>query len=117
MSLLKWKELAQRKTKLGNKINLVHETIKNKKIDEELDQTGYEQTFKPITKSLSKITPKYKDELGVYEKNPDYTTVYHGQKSISRTRRRKQDLENNDERKKQNFTGECIKAKIQNDSS
>ena len=42
MSLFKWKDLTQRKTKLGNKINLVHETIKNSKIGEELDQTGYE---------------------------------------------------------------------------
>ena len=28
MSLLKWKNLAQRKTQLGEKINLVPETIK-----------------------------------------------------------------------------------------
>ena len=47
----------------------------------------------------------------------NWGTLNHVQNSISRTRRRKQDLENNDERKKQNFTGECIKAKIQNDSS
>ena len=34
--------------------------------------------FKPIAKSFSKITPKYKlDEFGVYEKkDPDYTTVH-----------------------------------------
>ena len=31
MSLLKWEDLAKRKSQLGNKINLVRETIKNKK--------------------------------------------------------------------------------------
>ena len=31
MSLLKKKNLAQRKSQLGNKVNLVRETIKNKK--------------------------------------------------------------------------------------
>ena len=32
MNLVKWKNLAQRETKLGNKINLVLETKKNKNI-------------------------------------------------------------------------------------
>ena len=31
MSLLKWRNLAKRETKLGNKNNFVRETIKNKK--------------------------------------------------------------------------------------
>ena len=54
MSLLKWEDLAKRKSQLGNKINLVRETIKNKKIDDEPDQTGYEKFFKPVTKLLEK---------------------------------------------------------------
>ena len=34
--------------------------------------------------------------------------LLHFQKSISRTRRRERDLENNNEQERQNFTGKCM---------
>ena len=76
MSLLKSQNLAQRKSQLGNKINLVRETIKNKKIDEGLDQTGYKELFKPITKSLSKITLQYKEKEAVQQQQIPHKTVH-----------------------------------------
>ena len=48
MSLLKWKELAQRKTELGNKINHVHNLITQHKIGE---QTSQESFFEGIQTS------------------------------------------------------------------
>ena len=55
MSLQKWKELAKRKSQLGNKINFVHNAITERKIGEETSQTGYEKVFKPITSKLDDV--------------------------------------------------------------
>ena len=44
--------MAKRKTELGENINLVRETMKEKKIDDELGQVGFEKMFRPITKRL-----------------------------------------------------------------
>ena len=41
MSLLKWKELAKRKTELGNKINYVHDLITQHKIGQETSQESF----------------------------------------------------------------------------
>ena len=49
MSLLKWKELAKRKTELGNKINSVHNAITQHKIGEETSKGSFEKVFKPVT--------------------------------------------------------------------
>ena len=51
MSLLKWKELAKRKTELGNKINFVHNAIKQHKIGEETSKGSFEKVFEPVTKN------------------------------------------------------------------
>ena len=55
MSLLKWKELAKRKTELGNKINYVHNAIKQHKIGEETSQESFGKVFKPVTTKLDDV--------------------------------------------------------------
>ena len=55
MSLLKWKELAKRKTELGNKINYVHNTITQRKIGEEMSKGSFEKVFKPVTSKLDDV--------------------------------------------------------------
>jgi len=53
--LLKWKELAQRKTKLGKKINYVPNAITQHKIGEETSQESFEKLFKPVTSKLDDV--------------------------------------------------------------
>ena len=55
MSLLKWKELAKRKTELGNKINYVHNAITQHKIGEETSKGLFEKVFKPVTSKLDDV--------------------------------------------------------------
>ena len=55
MSLLKWKELAKSKTKLGNKINYVHDLITQHKIGQETSQDSFAKVFKPVTNKLDDV--------------------------------------------------------------
>ena len=55
MSLLKWKELAKSKTKLGNKINYVHDLITQHKIGQESSQDSFAKVFKPVTSKLDDV--------------------------------------------------------------
>ena len=55
MSLLKWQEMAKKKSALGKKINFVHNTITQKKLGEETSQIGLEKMFKPITTKLDDV--------------------------------------------------------------
>ena len=55
MSLLKWKELAKSKTKLGNKINYVHNLITQHKIGHETSQESSAKVFKPVTSKLDEV--------------------------------------------------------------
>ena len=55
MSLLKWKELAKRKTELGNKINFVHDTILKNQLGEKTSQESLQKVFKPITTKLDDV--------------------------------------------------------------
>ena len=55
MSLLKWKELAERRSELGKKINAVRETIKQKRISDQIGEVQAEKLFKPITSGLREI--------------------------------------------------------------
>ena len=55
MSLLKWKELAKRKTELGNKINFVHNAITKHKIGDEMSKGTFEKVFEPVTSKLDDI--------------------------------------------------------------
>ena len=55
MSLLKWKELAKRKSELGNKINYVHDTMTKQKLGEKTSEESLEKVFKPVTTKLDDV--------------------------------------------------------------
>ena len=55
MSLLKWQEMAKKKSALGKKINFVHNAITQKKLGEQTSQIGLEKMFKPITAKLDDV--------------------------------------------------------------
>ena len=55
MSLLKWKELAKSKSKLGDKINHVRNEITRHKIRQETSQESFEKVFKPVTTKLDDV--------------------------------------------------------------
>ena len=55
MSLLKWKELAKSKSKLGDKINYVRNEITRHKIGQETSQDSFEKVFKPVTTKLDDV--------------------------------------------------------------
>ena len=56
MSLLKWKEMAEKRSELGKKINTVRETIKQKTISDQMGEVEAEKLFKPITSGLKDLT-------------------------------------------------------------
>ena len=56
MSLLKWKEMAEKRSELGKKINTVRETIKRKTISDQMGEVEAEKLFKPITSELKELT-------------------------------------------------------------
>ena len=56
MSLLKWKEMAEKRSELGKKINTVKETIKQKSISDQMGDVEAEKLFKPITSGLKELT-------------------------------------------------------------
>ena len=88
MSLLKWKEMAEKRSELGKKINTVRDTIKQKKISDQMGEVEAEKLFKPITSELKELTapkaplrrlvkkrrpvPDYGLEIGDDEDVPDY---------------------------------------------
>ena len=88
MSLLKWKEMAEKRSKLGKKINTVRETIKQKTISDQMGKVEAEKLFEPITSELKGLTvpraslrrlakkkrpvPDYSLEIGDDEDVPDY---------------------------------------------
>ena len=55
MSLLKWKELAKSKSKLGDKINCVRNEITRHKIGQETSQDSFQKVFKPVTTKLDDV--------------------------------------------------------------
>ena len=55
MSLLKWKEMAEKRSELGKKINTVKETIKQKSISDQMGEVEAEKLFKPITSGLREL--------------------------------------------------------------
>ena len=88
MSLLKWKEMAGKRSELGKKINTVRETIKQETISDQMGEAEAEKLFKPITSGLKELTapkaplrrlvkkkgpiPDYGLEIGDDEEVPDY---------------------------------------------
>jgi len=55
MSLLKRKELAKRKTELGDKIDFVHDAILKNQLGEKTSQESFQKVFKPITTKLGDV--------------------------------------------------------------
>ena len=81
MNLLKWKELARRKTELGNKINHVHNLITQHNIGQQTSQESFAKVFKPVTSKLddlidsnldSRKLPRKKQPLKKKEVGIDY---------------------------------------------
>ena len=88
MSLLRWKEMAEKQSELGKKINAIKETIKQKNISDSIGEVQAEKLFKPITSGLKDLTgpkipirrlptkknpvPDYGLEIGDDEEVPDY---------------------------------------------
>ena len=71
MSLLKWKEMAEKRSELGKKINTVRDTIKQKKISDQMGEVEAEKLFKPITSELKELTaPKAPLRRLVKKKRP-----------------------------------------------
>ena len=59
MSLLKWKEMAEKRSKVGQNVNTVRETIKQTKIADAIGDIQAEKLFKPITSGSKDLaTPK-----------------------------------------------------------
>ena len=56
MSLLKWKEMAEKRSELAKKINAVRETMKQKSISDQMGEVEAEKLFKPITSGLRELT-------------------------------------------------------------
>ena len=75
MSLLKWKEIAERKSKIGQDINTIRETLKQKKITDAMSDVEAEKLFKPITSGLKELTqpqPVKKRFIRKKAEVPDY---------------------------------------------
>ena len=75
MSLLKWKEMAEKRSELGKKINTVRETIKKQSISDQMGEMEAEKLFKPITSGLKELTTIKKPVRRLTKKKgpvPDY---------------------------------------------
>ena len=75
MSLLKWKEMAEKRSELGKKINTVRDTIKQKKISDQMGEVEAEKLFKPIKSELKELTAPKAPLRRLVKKNrpvPDY---------------------------------------------
>ena len=88
MSLLKWKEMAEKRSKLGKEINTVRKAIKQKTISDQMGEVEAEKLFRPITSGLKELTapkiplrrlakkkgpvPDYGLEIGDDEEVPEY---------------------------------------------
>ena len=55
MSLLKWKEMAEKRSKKGQVVNNIRETIEQKKITDMMSNVEAEKLFKPITSGLKEL--------------------------------------------------------------
>ena len=55
MSLLKWKEMAKRKTELGDKIYFARDAILKNQLGEQMSQESFQKVFKPITSKLDDV--------------------------------------------------------------
>ena len=74
----KWKEIAKRKTELGNKVNFVHDAILKNQVGEQMDRASFQKMFKPITSKLDDLVlsnlklPALQRKRGEKMEVPDY---------------------------------------------
>ena len=76
MSLLKWREMAERRSELGKKINAVRETIKQKSISDQMGEVEAEKStpkarLRRLVKKKGPV-PDYGLEIGDDEDVHDY---------------------------------------------
>ena len=56
MSLLKWNEMAEKRSELGKQINEVRQAIKKQSISDQVGEVEAAKFFKPITSGLRELT-------------------------------------------------------------
>lgn len=78
MSLLKWKEMAERRSELGQRINAGRETIKKQSIADQMGQVEAAKLFEPITSGLRDISAPKAPLRRLKKKGvvPDYGLTY-----------------------------------------
>ena len=72
MSLKKWRQIAEEKSKLDEQTKEIHQKFKRYNIDKEFGQLSGEEFFKPITKRLDEKNTTVEEEEEEQE-FPDYT--------------------------------------------
>ena len=72
MSLKKWRQIAEEKSKLDEQTKEIHQKFKRYKINKEFGQLSGEEFFKPITKRLDEKNTIVEEEEEEQEV-PDYT--------------------------------------------
>ena len=75
MSLLKWKEMAEKRSKIGQVVNTIRETLEQKKITDTVSDVEAEKLFKPITSGLKELTQPQSFKRRLQRKKvevPDY---------------------------------------------
>ena len=72
MSVKKWRQLAEEKTKLDEQKEEIHQKFRMDKINKEFGQLSVEEFFRPVTKRLDKSSTTVEEEEEKQE-FPDYT--------------------------------------------
>ena len=73
MSMKKWRQLAEEKSKLDKQTEEIHQKFKMNKINKEFGQLSGEELFKPITKRLDEKSTTVEEEEEEEQEVPDYT--------------------------------------------
>ena len=73
MSMKKWRQRAEEKSKLDEQTEEIHQKFKMDKINKEFGQLSGEEFFKPITKRLDEKSTTVEEEEEEEQEVPDYT--------------------------------------------
>ena len=73
MSVKKWHQLAEEKSKLDKLTEEIYQKFKMDKINKEFSQLSGEEFFKPITKRLDEKSSATTEEEEEEQEDPDYT--------------------------------------------
>ena len=73
MSMKKWRQRAEEKSKLDKQTEEIHQKFKMNKINKEFGQLSGEELFKPITKRLDEKSTTVEEEEEEEQEVPDYT--------------------------------------------